>query len=162
MEIRGIAHGPAIGREAQSGGQDVAMRLVDHVDRHATNRQPVGQNVCRDRWWIPLAARESVGEAPLQRVQRRLPCITDDGATESVKNLTDVVDAVTVIGVIVRPNDRVHCADVGGKQLLAHVGTGVYKDADAVMLDEQRGAAAPVTRLRGIARAPVIADPRHA
>src|SRR6185437_953931 len=46
-------------------------------------------------------------------------------------------------------------------QLLAQIGRRVDENRRAVMLDEQRAAAAPVLRLRGIAGAPIIADERH-
>ena len=67
-----------------------------------------------------------------------------------------------MIGVVVGVDDGVELADAGGEELLAQVRRGVDEDTAAVVLDQDGGAQAPVSRVVGIAGAPVVADERHA
>ena len=84
------------------------------------------------------------------------------GAYRKIEDLPQIIDAVDMVGVVVGPDDRIHRGDIGSEELRAHVGTGVDQDARPLMLDQQRRARAPISRLGGIARSPIVADPRHA
>src|SRR5690606_187386 len=74
-----------------------------------------------------------------------------------------VVDAVTMVGVVVRPEHRVDLVDAIVEELLTQVGRGIDKQPLArVAFDDNRDPCAPVLRLVGIALSPVVAEPRHA
>jgi hypothetical protein len=64
-----------------------------------------------------------------------------------VEQLPDVVDAVAVIGVIVRPDDGIHLVDLRGQQLFAKVRSGVDQYARAGEFDGDRDTQPPVSRL---------------
>jgi hypothetical protein len=79
-----------------------------------------------------------------------------------VKDLTEVVDTVAVIGMIVGPDDGIDRTDPGRQQLLAHVGAGIDQNSGIAMLDQGRTAHSSIAWLGRIASPPIIADPRHA
>jgi hypothetical protein len=73
-----------------------------------------------------------------------------------------VIDAVTVVGVVVRPEDRVDLVDADRQQLLTQVGRGIDQQArSGLALDQDGDARAAIPRLGGIAQPPVVADARH-
>src|SRR3546814_19401929 len=63
--------------------------------------------------------------------------------------------------MFVRPDYRIDLADTRVEQLHPHVGTGVDEQPIATERNENRRAAAQIARIVGIARTPVVADPRH-
>jgi hypothetical protein len=76
-------------------------------------------------------------------------------------NLPQIIDAMTMIGVVVRPDHRIDAVDPGRQQLFAHIGCRVDQDARLRGFNEQRNARAAIARLGGVARSPVIADTRN-
>ena len=116
-----------------------------------------------------VAARrrvEAIGEARAEQLAGGRVEIDVDAATPVERHQAQIVDAVHVIGMVVGVEHAIDPTDAGVEQLLAEVGRGVDQDrgvaARAVAFDQQRAAPAPILRVGGIARAPMIADPRHA
>jgi hypothetical protein len=77
-------------------------------------------------------------------------------------DLAQIVDTVRVIGMFVRPQNRVDCTDVRREKLFAHVGPGIHEDRSGVAADQDGGARSPVAGIGRIAGAPIAPDPRHA
>jgi hypothetical protein len=78
-----------------------------------------------------------------------------------------IVDAVNMIGMRMRIEDRVDSLDVRCNHLLAKIRSGIDDDGGraavgAGLFDQQGSAAAAVFRVDGVARAPVAVDARHA
>jgi hypothetical protein len=60
--------------------------------------------------------------------------------------LPEVIDAVTVVGMIVGPKDCFDIGNVGIEELLSKVGAGVDEDPGALVAHQDRHAPAPVLR----------------
>ena len=52
-----------------------------------------------------------------------------------MEQLPQVIDAMTVIGMIMRPDYRIDPRHIGGKQLFPHIGTGVDQQARRILLN---------------------------
>jgi hypothetical protein len=79
-----------------------------------------------------------------------------------MEEMPQIVDPVTMVGMIVGPDDCVQAHCPGIEQLLAQVWARVDKDPCLSMLDQDRGPASSVPGFGWIAFAPVTADPRNA
>src|SRR5262249_14786640 len=83
-----------------------------------------------------------------------------------ISHHAEIIDAVHMIGMVVSVDHAVEPARARIKQLLANVRRAVHEHGrgtvGVVALHEKRAASPPVLRIVGIARAPDIADPRHA
>ncbi len=66
-----------------------------------------------------------------------------------------IVDAVTLVGVLVGPEHRVDALDLGVEELLANVGRGVDQEGLALILNQDRATGAPVAAVIGVGRAPL-------
>ena len=79
---------------------------------------------------------------------------------------TQIVDAVGLVGVLMGQEHRIDVVDIGVDQLLAQVGRSVDHDPRRALvrhpLDQQRTAAAAISRVVGIAGAPAERRTRHA
>src|SRR5258708_7480197 len=79
---------------------------------------------------------------------------------------TEIVDAVGLVGMLMRQEYRVNVIDLGVDQLLAQVGRSIDQDsrnsAIPCALREQRSAPAAVFRVFGIPRTPAARRTRHA
>ena len=137
------------------------MGLVDAVDVDVADPQPVGQDLRRDRGMIAMPPLERVGEALLQQRQRLRPRIAGDRRAAMMIKLAHIVQPMAVIGMVMRPHDRIDMDDVGAQQLRPHVGRRIDQDARGRAFDQDGHASPPVLRLVRIAGAPVIADARH-
>ena len=77
-----------------------------------------------------------------------------------------VVDAVRVVGVVVRVDHAVEALDARTQELLAKVRRGVDNDRCHAfrpdLLGQDRAAPAPVLRVVGVAGPPIVADARNA
>ena len=109
---------------------------------------------------------EAIGEARAEQPASGLVVIDVDPAIAVVGHLAQIIDAMRMIGMVVRVE---HAVEPGGaciEKLLAKVGRGVDQrrgfSLGPVALDKQRAALAPVLGLGGIASAPMIADAGHA
>ena len=109
---------------------------------------------------------EAVSEALAHGAGRGLVQIDIDAPATVDEQRAQVVDAVGVVGVLVRVEHRVDPIDVGVEQLLAQIRRGVDQhpgDAGAVAaLDQQRGAAAAVLGILRVAVAPAEPGARNA
>ncbi len=106
---------------------------------------------------VPL---EDIAEAPHQAVHRVIPAIAPHWRSAGVIELAQIVDAVAMVGMVVRPDNRVNPVDMRRQQLVSHIGRCVDQDPRRLGLDDDRCAAACVARFGRIAIAPVAADPR--
>ena len=79
----------------------------------------------------------------------------------------EIVDAVRMVGVVMRVEHAVEVIDTRGKKLRAHIRAGVDQNAGRPLaaveaLDEERASRPAVLGFRRVAGAPIIADPRNA
>ena len=75
---------------------------------------------------------------------------------------SEIVNAMTMIGVIVRPENAIDPVDGIFQQLLSQVGRGVHQQAfSRVALDDNRNSGAAIPGFGRIAFAPVVADTWH-
>ena len=85
-----------------------------------------------------------------------------DGPGAAIPQRSQFIDAVAMVGMIVRPEHRVDPVDRIGEQLLAQVGRGIDQQPVAgLALDQDRHTGAAIFGLGRVAFAPIIADPRH-
>ena len=138
------------------------MGLVCAGDVDVTDAQAIGQHMRLYGRMIALPSFKGVGEALLQEFERLAAGIARDGRAAMVVKLAYVIDAMTVIGMIVGPENGVDMDDIGGQQLDAHVGGRIDKEARCGAFHQDRGPCPPVLRLGGITASPVIADPGDA
>src|SRR3546814_6377343 len=92
--------------------------LIHHPDPERPQREFVGQQVSLDRRRIAVLAFKGIGEPLCQRRQGRLARIDVYRTSAHMKKLPQVVDAVTMIGMVMGVDDCVDPPDVGCKQLL--------------------------------------------
>ena len=78
-----------------------------------------------------------------------------------MEKLPQIIDAVAMIGMVMRPDHRIDVGHVCVEQLFAQIGAGIDEDAGSAAFDQHRSAATAVARLGRIACPPIIADPRH-
>lgn len=136
------------------------MGLVDNRDTNVADHQCIGQQLSGYGGRIAVAAMKCIGKTGLQRVERCCPRKPADRCAPCMVKLAKVIDAVTMVRVIVCPDDRIKIADLCGKQLFAHIGTGIDKDACGRRCNQNRGARSAIAGFRGVASPPIIADPR--
>lgn len=55
-----------------------------------------------------------------------------------MRNLAKIVEAVAMIGMIMRPDDGIDGRNLGGQQLLPHVGAGIDQQPIFTMRDQDR------------------------
>src|SRR5215210_6287090 len=91
-----------------------------------------------------------------------------DGNTPAsiVSHHAQIIDAVTMVGMIVGVEHAVEHAYLGVEELLAKIGRSIHEQrcraVPALPFDENRAAPPLVFRISRIARPPMIADPGHA
>src|SRR5262249_42508502 len=100
--------------------------------------------------------------APRHLVERSLVGVERDCPVHQPVDGAKIIDSMQMIGMGMGQDDRVETVDLGGKQLLAQIGRGVDQHGLAAALDQQRGAAPAVARVRRVAGAPIGTDRRHA
>ena len=76
-------------------------------------------------------ASKGIGKAPLQYVEHMVAGVTGHGRSAQMHDLTQVVEPVCMIGVLVRPDDGIDLTYAGIEQLQPHVGAGIDKDTKA-------------------------------
>src|SRR5262249_8589074 len=160
--------------EAEAERGDVAMLLQDgegsdgapcSLHRHGL---PGHQAVLPHDRRIFAASRrlKAVAEALVQRLRGTLINVDRDALAAVDEEPAQVVDAVGMIGMLVRVEDGLERVDLGVEELFAQIRRRVDQHpggADgAAALDQQRGAAAPVLGILRIAVAPAGSGPRHA
>jgi hypothetical protein len=118
------------------------------------------------RIFASLRCLEAIGEALAQEFACRLVEIDVDAAARVIRDHAQIIDAVTMVGVLVGVEHAVEQPDAGIDQLLAEVGRRIDQHARCaprVCALRQNGAApAPVLGIIRIACAPLVADARHA
>src|SRR3546814_11775583 len=87
---------------------------------------------------IAVLAFKGIGEPLCQRRQGRLARIDTYRTSAHMKKLPQVVDAVTMIGMVMGVDDCVDPPDVGCKQLLQPVRAGIDEDPVSVGLHTYR------------------------
>src|SRR3546814_5100899 len=127
----------------------------DLPDPERPQREFVGQQVSLDRRRIAVLAFKGIGEPLCQRRQGRLARIDIYRTSAHMKKLPQVVDAVTMIGMVMRVDDCVDPPDVGCKQLLPQVGAGIEADPGSAGLHPYCRPGLPVPGGRRVTNAPV-------
>src|SRR4051812_10155936 len=144
--------------EPEAGGGDVAVRLVDDLHGNAVQVHMIGQQVGGGDGGIAALAVEGIGETLLQAFQGLEPGVTGHRLPAGMIELTKIVDAVAMIGMVVGPDHPVDAGDVDVEQLLAKVRPRIDQDPGLVVGDEDGNPAPAVPGVGRIALAPVVAD----
>src|SRR5690242_8519651 len=118
-------------------------------------------------WRIVAAGRrhEAIVEAMIEHPPGRLVHIGVELTAGANEQRAQVVDAVGVVGMLVRVEDAIEPIDIRVQELLAQVRRGVDQHPGALALaalDQERTAAPAVLRILGITGAPAERRPRHA
>ena len=138
------------------------MRSVDERHRRRAQLQAFLDSSGIDYGGVKWRALKGIGKTALKPLQSARTRVKRNWATGRLGNLTEVVDAMAMVGMVVGDDHTGQIDQLGCEQLRAHVGTAIDKQVIAVALNHNRGAGAPVSRFAGIARAPVIADAWYA
>ena len=159
VAVRRVGNRASVGVEPVSGAGGSPVRLIDRMHANRAHPDFLRQWPAFEHGGIAPSSLEAVSEAPAQAVE----CL---GAGESGQRRAgmdeqrpQIIDAVAMIGMIVRPEDGIEGVQAGVEELLAKIGAGVDQDGRVVVNDRDRGPPAPVSRLLRIAGAPVAADP---
>ncbi len=137
------------------------MRLIDDRDANGPDLNAVRQFVAVDGRRISAIPGKDIAKTAFQGCQRIDAGITRYRSAHGVKHLPQIIDAMAVIGVIVRPNDGIERDDIGSQQLSAQIWRGIDENTCPVMLDQKRGARAAIARIFGVAGTPVVTDARN-
>src|SRR6266403_1718561 len=109
---------------------------------------------------------KTIGKPQQDLIGGRLAQIDRKAAALMQHDGTQIVDAVGLVGMLMRQKYRVNVIDLGVDQLLAQIGRGINQDSrnSAIprALDEQRAAPAAVFRIVGIACTPAKRGTRNA
>src|SRR5258706_14039059 len=105
---------------------------------------------------------ETIIEAATEKLKRARVRPNVDAATLRVRENAQIVDAVSVVGMIVGVDHAIDALDPSAQKLLAQVGGSIHQDDGAPLrtdLLHQNGTSTPpVFRIIGIAGAPVVAN----
>ncbi len=138
------------------------MRLIHDPNANVADHDLVRKLVRTNGGRIAVLALEGIVETPLHRLERGRTRIAFHCSSVEDDDLTEIVDAVGVVGMIMCPDHGVEAARTGIKQLLAQIRRGVDENARLIRLDDDRGPATSVLGLVGVTLPPVVADARHA
>jgi hypothetical protein len=154
------------GAHPEAPGRGATVALLEGRDLELPDRErPVERDRAQRR--APpaaagLGAEERIGEALADAPEHRGIAIGIDRPPHEVVQRAHVVDAVHVVGVGVRVDDRIEPLDARLQALVAQIGRGIDQHLRRPLLQEDRAALAPVARLVGAADRAVAADHRHA
>src|SRR5690606_27578 len=111
---------------------------------------------------VAVLSGADIGEAPVEPLDVASAGISRHRSSSPEATRSQIVDPVTMLRVIMPPQHGIDPVDVIIEELLAHVRGCVDQYPPAfVAFDEDGNACPPISRLIGIALAPVISDPRH-
>jgi hypothetical protein len=159
--------------EAISERGNIAVVLQERQNRDRTALPFDRQRLARfdavfgsDRRIIAARRRyETVAEAHEQHAPGRLVDVNVEPTLPLHIQSAQIVDAVGMIGMLVRVEHAVEPVDFGVEELLAQVGRGVDQNrcspARAHPFDQERAAPSPVFRIAWIAGAPAKRRARH-
>ena len=152
----------AVGIEAETRARHRSVRHFDMVEGKPRNQLNIFDIFERYHRRIAELAFEDIVEAPPQPLAGHAAGETRQGIAAVVAHDPQIVDSMTMVGMVMRPEYRIDLLDIVAEQLRTQIGRSVDEDLLAgVVFNDHRHARAPVARLGGIALAPVIANPRH-
>ena len=171
LHIGQIDDAAARGRDFQAKRVDLAMGDgegddLDRAARAVDGDGAVQQVQVADRGIVrSCGCLEHIAEAVAQGCARFGIGIALHAGMGVIGHLAEVVDAVDMIGMGMRPDHRIqrrnpciqHLRHQIGAGIDQHTGHGTALDP----VDQDRAAAAAVFRITGVAGAPIAADPRH-
>ncbi len=147
--------------QAEAGAEAMVLDerappLLRHLERALDRRREQGRLI-EDGAGGRVGGSKDVAEALLELGQRGGRRIDWDRLAHGAIERAHLVDAMAVIGMGMRENDRraEARAYAGIQQLHAHVRRGVDQDLRTLVLEQDRGAAAPVPGIGRVALAPV-------
>jgi len=97
-----------------------------------------------------------------QAIERKWSGIGGYRLTLLLENGPEIIDAVTMIGMIMRPDYGIDPVDTIVEKLVAQIGRGIHQYSRSRAFYQDRDTASPVLRLIRITITPVIADTGHA
>ena len=117
MKIRRISYMTIIMTEAKSSRINVAMGHVGAGNVDIADPQSIGQIMRDDDRGIAPPPRKGIGEAGLEQAHRLGTGVAGDRAAAMMEQLAHIVDSMAVIGMVMRPQDRIDVDHVGRQQL---------------------------------------------
>jgi hypothetical protein len=134
------------------------MRLIHACYADIANGHVVGQYMGFNRGWIAIASIENIAKTAVQMTERFTSCVSGHRTAMVVKYLPDIVDAMTMIGMIMRPEHGIEINDVGRQQLRPQIRRCIDQDPGGCSFHDDGRPAPPVSGLGGVAGTPIIAD----
>jgi hypothetical protein len=162
MEVDGVAEGTPTFIDPQPKRGDPAMRLIAEADTGVAQFPVANDRLRPGDGRIECIAFEDVTEALLDPLQQVGSAMDRHLVAPVMRNLPQVVDAMQMIGMVVRDDHAIYLADVRRIQLLAYVRAAVDQHAGAPGLQKSGRPAALVARVARIAATPIVPEPRHA
>ena len=150
MKINGIAKGAAFLRGANAKRGDAAVRLVDETQHRPAQHEIAIERLGFDDCAINSYVLKEIGETaakPLQHFRARKERHPGPGTARSA-----LVDAVAMVGMVVRNENLTDIDPIRGQQLLAQVRPAVDQQPLAIAFNQDRGAGAAVPGLDGSQR----------
>jgi len=105
---------------------------------------------------------ENIGKTLLQTPERERAGIGRNRLARSLENRPQIIDAVAMIGMVMRPDHRVDMINAIVEKLVAQIGRRIDQYSGGWAFHKDRDAASAVFWFLRIAIAPVIADAWHA
>jgi hypothetical protein len=131
------------------------------LDVHRTNALRIGQHLPGNNCGIIAVPRKGIAEAALQAGQRRGPRIARNRLAPLMKKSAQIIDAMAMVGMIVRSDNGIERPNITGETLATQIGRSVDQYREAPGFDYDRHAAAAIARIIGVTVAPIIANSGH-
>lgn len=105
---------------------------------------------------------EHIGEALLQALECERASISGDRFALTLKNGSQIVNTMAMIGMVMRPDHRVDMINSIVEKLVAQIRRCIDQYPGRWAFHKDRDTTPAVFRFIRVAIAPVVADPRHA
>jgi hypothetical protein len=138
------------------------VALIDEADLRTTERQLRLDGSWFHKGRIESGAGESIGEALLKPRNDLCASVERDRATEPLGDWTKLVETVAMVSMIMGDDQMVNFTDFCCEELLPQIGAAIDQQPFAAAFNKDGGPKPAVSRLRGIAFAPIRPDPGNA
>lgn len=135
----------------------INARHADVADCHGI----LEQASLADRWIIFMPDK-CIGESASETFERVRACIGWDRLSCLMKDLPQVINTMTMVGVVVRPYDMINTIYAALQKLVPQIGRCIDQYAVIFAFDTNRHPASLVFWFVWITIAPIIADTRDA
>ena len=121
-KISGVTNGFSLMLEPQARRSDATMWLINIAHGNISDFHCAFERVSLANRGIMVMALEGIGKAPLQALERKWTGVTGDRLSGSLKNRPQIINSVTMIGMIMGPDHRVDPVYPVVQKLVAQIG----------------------------------------